>query len=114
MLTPEERQRIEAEERKKIAEEQYRAEVRSKLGAERPSKRTNYPLWLLGIGGSLIVLGFIWANSGKSTSGQDDAHVAQAASTPARMPVQKTRYVPANQKIATGQIVVKTIRWIDS
>jgi hypothetical protein len=31
MLTPEERQRIEDEERKRIAEEQYRAEVRTKL-----------------------------------------------------------------------------------
>jgi len=31
MLTPEERQRIEDEERKRIAEEQFRAEVRAKL-----------------------------------------------------------------------------------
>ena len=31
MLTPEERQRIEDEERKRIAEEQYRAEVRARF-----------------------------------------------------------------------------------
>jgi len=49
MLTP--------EERKRIAEEQYRAEVRSKLKGESraPVRQSNRLPWILGIGAVLIV-----------------------------------------------------------
>jgi hypothetical protein len=107
MLTPEERQRIEEEERKRIAEEQYRAEVRSKLKGESgaPDKQSSRLSWILGIGAVLIVGAIIWSNSNRPKTSDDGAPAAQAASKPA--PVPKTRYVPVNQKIATGQIVVK-------
>jgi hypothetical protein len=108
MLTPEERQRIEDEERKRIAEEQYRAEVRAKLQSPQaapPAKKSGSLGWILGIGAVLVIGAFILANSlsSRSKSSDDRTPVARAASAP----VPKTRYVPANQKIATGQIVVK-------
>jgi hypothetical protein len=46
-LTPEDKQRIEEEERKRAAEEQYRAEVRAKATGAKSSRP-----WVLG---SLIV-----------------------------------------------------------
>jgi hypothetical protein len=108
MLTPEGRQRIEEEERKRIAEEQYRAEVRSKLQGESgaPVKRPSRLPWILGIGAVLVVGAIIWLNrNSRPKAGDDGAPAAQAASKPA--PVPKTRYLPVNQKIATGQILVK-------
>ena len=88
MLTPEERQRIEEEEGKRIAEEQYRAEVRSKLKGQSspppPVKQSNRLPWILGIGAALIVGAIIWSGSGnRSSAGDDRAPVAQAASKPA-------------------------------
>jgi hypothetical protein len=108
MLTPEERQRIEEEERKRIAEEQYRAEVRAKLQGEPgvPVRKPNRIPWILGLGAVLIIGALVLTNSrSQSKTGDDGGTAAQAASNPA--PVPKTRYVPASQKIATGQIVVK-------
>jgi hypothetical protein len=107
MLTPEERQRIEEEERKRIAEEQYRAEVRSKLKGEsdEPDKQPNRLPWVIGIGVVLIVGAIIWANSNSRPKTDDGAPAAQVVAKPA--PVAKTRYKPVNQKIATGQILVK-------
>jgi hypothetical protein len=43
VLTPEEKQRIEDEEVKRIAEEQYRAEVRAKLHQGVPSPDGRFP-----------------------------------------------------------------------
>ena len=108
MLTPEERQRIEEEEGKRIAEEQYRAEVRAKLqGAPAaPARKPSRVPWILGVGAVLIIGALVLTNSrSQSKTGDDSGITAQAASNPA--PVQKTRYVPVNQKIATGQIVVR-------
>jgi hypothetical protein len=109
VLTPEERQRIEEEERKRIAEEQYRAEVRSKLKGElapgAPVEQRSRLPWILGTGAVLIVGAIVWSTSNQPKTGDDGASAAQAASKAA--PVRRTRYVPVNQKIATGQIVVK-------
>jgi len=106
MLTPEERQRIEDEERKRIAEEQYRAEVRAKLQADHgaPVRKSNRRLlpWVLGVGAVLIVGTLILSNS-NGTRSNDGTRVARAASAPE----PKTRYVPVDQKVATGQVVVR-------
>jgi hypothetical protein len=108
MLTPEERQRIEEEEGKRIAEEQYRAEVRAKLqGAPAATARkpSRVP-WILGVGAVLIIGTLVLTNSrSQSKTGDDNGTTAQAASNPA--PVLKTRYVPVSEKIASGQIIVK-------
>lgn len=110
MLTPEERQRIEDEERKRIAEEQYRAEVRAKLQQPQPYQpapveKPNRIPWILGIGAVLIAGAVLLSNnlSQSKASGDGGAPEARAASAP----VAKTRYVPATEKVATGQIIVK-------
>jgi len=108
MLTPEERQRIEEEENKRMAEEQYRAEVRAKLqGVPMPAENqpNRIPL-ILGIGAVLIIGTLVATNNNspsKTTEGGPPS--VQAASPP--VPVLKTRYVPARDKLATGQIIVK-------
>ena len=110
MLTPEERQRIEDEERKRIAEEQYRAEVRGKLQPT-AAKKSNGLLWVLGIAAVLVVGVLLFLANYKSQSKtSDDATPAApvaASSLPPLTPVAKTRYVPVSQNIASGQIVVK-------
>jgi hypothetical protein len=109
MLTPEERQRIEEEEGKRISEEQYRAEVRAKLqgGSVAPARKPAGRLpWILGLAAALVIGTIILMNNkGQSRTGNDSGATAQAASNPA--PVAKTRYVPVSQKIASGQIAVR-------
>ena len=122
MLTPEERQRIEDEERKRHAEEQYRAEVRANLQqqsqpanqAPAPVKTSNPIGWILGIAAVLVIgfLAIINTSTSRSKGTSDSAApLALASSKPAPEPVPepvlKTRYVPVSQKIATGQIIVK-------
>jgi hypothetical protein len=106
-LTPEDKQRIEEEERKRVSEEQYRAEFRSKLQGEpgAPIKKPNRIGWILGIVAVLIAATLIWSNSSRlKPSDNVAAPAADAASKPT--PVPKTRKVPVNLKIATGQIIV--------
>lgn len=108
MLTPEERQRIEEEEHRRIGEEQYRAAVRAKLQAEHapPVKRRNRVPWILGIGVVLILGTFVATNSRTpSKTGDTGGPAAEARSNLA--PVPPTRYRSFNQKVATGQIIVK-------
>ena len=107
MLTPEERQRIEEEERKRIAEEQYRAEVRARYQQphQTPVAKPNRIPWILGIG-AVLIAGTVFLTNIKSPSmigNNGGASVASAASAP----TAKTRYVPAKQEIATGQVTVK-------
>lgn len=125
MLTPEERQSIEEEERKRQAEEQYRAEVRAKLQPVVPPPMPDAPIesssslaWFVAIA-AVIVIAFVTASTSSDRSraeeGTDDSRaVARAASRPAPRPapVPKTRYVPVSQKIATGQITVKASRYV--
>jgi hypothetical protein len=112
MLTPEERQRIEDEERKRIAEEQYRAEVRARFQQPQqdppaPVEKPNRIPWILGIGVVLIAGAvLLTSNLGQSkVSGDGGVPEPRAASAPE--PVAKTRYVPATENIANGQIIVK-------
>jgi hypothetical protein len=122
-LTTEERQRIEDEERKRMAEEEYRAEIRAKLqGAAAPVKKSTSRMipWILGVGAALVIGMIVLTNSrSQSRIGDDSGTAAPAAlnSTPAAeppapaaeppAPVPKTRHIPVSQKIATGQIVVR-------
>ena len=107
MLTPEERERIEDEERKRIAEELYRAEVRARLQGEHgtPAKSPNRIPWILAGAAVLIIGAIVLTNSRSQPKTGDDGTVAQAAPNPA--PVPKTRYVPVSQEIAAGQIIVR-------
>jgi len=59
---------------------------------------------MLGWVGAGIVGAVIWANVGSSSKADSDPAAAQSASTPA---APRIRYVPASQKVATGQIAVK-------
>ena len=94
-LTAEEKQRIEEEERKRVAEEQYRAEVRAKVTRTRSGRP-----WVLGsLIVALIVAVMVWSNV--STSSYARAAHAAAKNEP------KIHWVPVEQKIATGQITVK-------
>jgi hypothetical protein len=63
-LSDEERRRIEQEEKVRLAEERYRAEVRERLtSAPEPKKpRSNRTLWIV-----LIVLFLLWAMSRSHT-----------------------------------------------
>ncbi len=111
-LSPEDKQRIEDEERRRISEEQYRAEVRSKLRGEPatvPVQRSN-TLWLLGIALALVIGGLVaWSiTSSNAVRPKDDAAATATVPKPSPLPtIPQTRYVPVDQKIATGQIIVK-------
>lgn len=111
-LSPEDKQRIEDEERRRISEEQYRAEVRSRLRGDTatvPVQRSNTP-WLLGIALALVIGGLLaWSiTSGSAVRPKDDAAATATAAKPSPLPtIPQTRYVPVDQKIATGQIIVK-------
>lgn len=109
MLTPEERQRIEEEERKRTAEEQYRAEVRARLQQAQPTpaRASNRLVWALAIGAVMVIGALILLNSSRSRSRTSDDGPSTSRPASAPVPVPKTRYVPVNQKIAAGQILVK-------
>jgi|SRR5471030_755930 hypothetical protein len=113
-LTPERRQQIEDEERQRLAEEQYRAQVRTNLStstgpsvppspsrAPEPEQRKSRVGWLLGILAVVAVGAVVLVNSSNRTSAPD----SPSGANPARAP--SVRYVPASQKIASGQIVVR-------
>lgn len=107
-LTPEDRQRIEDEERKRAAEEKYRTEVRAKLQSEHgaavqgPSRLP----WILGICAVFLIGGAVLLTTYRSDSKNSDRSTG-AQSGVSTAPTMKTRYVPVNQKIATGQIIIK-------
>jgi hypothetical protein len=121
MLTPEERQRIEDEERRKLAEEKYRAEVRAKLKNQNslapeiqpaPSTKPNRTPWMIGIGVALLVAIILltanlklFRNSPSDRSAPPDEPSTSSPVKPA--PAPQIRYVPVSTKIATGQIIVK-------
>lgn len=116
MLTPEERERIEDEERKRHAEEQYRAEVRSRLQPVSPPpmpapvKSANPLPWIVGIGAVVVIGALIMSNASTTSRAKDrdDAPAARAVSARvAAPPIPRTRYIPVSQKLATGQILVR-------
>jgi hypothetical protein len=114
-LTPERKQQIEEEERQLLEEEQYRAQVRASLNATpgpslppstprapEPEQRKSHVGLLLGILAVVIVGVVILINRNSArTPASDTPGIASAARTPS------VRYVPVDQKIASGQIVVR-------
>lgn len=126
-LTSEEKLRIEEEERRRIAEEQYRAEVRTRLqqpaGASQPplqpsvsspppsqpspkKSRSSFRTIALAVLAGAFVMAFI-ANINKG-----DGDPAGSASSVRASSLPTIRYVPVSQKIATGQIVVKSSGYV--
>ena len=112
MLTPEEKQRIEDEERRRVAEEQYRAEVRARL-QQPTTSRTNTSrgrdwLVILAVVFTVVVAAaLIVLNTRRNT---DSASGASRSIGTASAP--SVRYVPVNQKIASGQVVVKACNYV--
>ncbi len=110
------KQRIEEEELKLAAEERYRAEVRAKLRS--PAQRSTLLFLILGavVLIVLVVSAIVWSRTGapatKSSTNSGDTDAAQQAAKPSPLtpPVPKTRYVPVDQKIVTGQITLKARR----
>jgi hypothetical protein len=112
-LTPEDRQRIEEEERKRLAEEQYRAQVRRELAASQAaapggttqphSRPFRTALLFLGV---VIALCAIWLGVGHLIHTEETPEAAKDRAGSGIFP-PKVRYVPVSQKIANGQIVVK-------
>lgn len=118
-LTTEAKQRIEEEERRRISEERYRAEVRAKLQGESGAAKKKLDLpRVIGIGGigiALFIGAIIWANnSGGNRKHKSDSPSAAPAEAPAPVaaPILRTRYIPVDQKIASGQIEVKAQSYV--
>jgi hypothetical protein len=110
MLIPEEMARIEDEERKRHAEEQYRAQIRSALQQPaRPSALVNAPTatipksgggssFLRIIGGAALLLGVVWLGS----------NLVSRATSDSKEPFSPSiRYETKTDRVATGQIVVQ-------
>jgi hypothetical protein len=111
-LTPGRKQQIEEEERQRLAEEQYRAQVRAGLNPSAsqaapatPEHRKSHVGLLLGILAVVVaVAAVIIVNSNSTRSADSDSVTPRTARTSSAPSV---RYVPVSQKIATGQVVVK-------
>jgi hypothetical protein len=114
-LTPERKQQIEEEERARLAEEHYRAQVRASLNTTAsqsapppPEGRKSHVgllllIFAIGILAIVLVGAAIVLNSNARSTDSDVAtpRSARGSSAPS------VRYVPMSQKIATGQVVVK-------
>jgi hypothetical protein len=114
MLTPEERQRIEDEEKQRFAEEQYRAEVRARLqepATPRPrtSRRRDWMAILAIILVAVVVTALLVLKTRRST----DLESASGAPRPVgATPAPSVRYVTVNQRVASGQVVVKARSYV--
>jgi hypothetical protein len=98
--------RIEEEEEERAAEDRYRAEIRAKQqGKSAPFSKPRLP-WIAGIGTILVVGAIVWWNiAGRKLAPTSGYAPSAQASKPT--PVLQTRYVPVDQKIASGQILVR-------
>ena len=110
-LAPERKQQIEEEERQRLAEEQYRAQVRASLkttGSQAapaaPERRKSHVGLLLAILAVVVVGTVILVNSNSTRSTDSDGSTPRASRASSAPSV---RYVPVSQKIASGQVVVK-------
>jgi hypothetical protein len=111
MLTPEEKQRIEEEERKRHAEEQYRAQVRSQLqqptAAIAPPQQSPAKSWsslkiLAGVAAcvvSVVIVANLASNSARKATA--------SGGTPSPLFAPQPHYVPMTTSIASGQVVVR-------
>lgn len=113
-LTPERRQQIEEEERQRLAEEQYRAQIRANLTANpqpsamhaaEPEQRSSAGKWLLGVVIVFLVIFLVLVSNRRNPPAAAETPTRGSSATPARMP--SIRYVPVSQKLASGQIVVR-------
>lgn len=107
-LTPDRKRQIEEEERQRLAEEQYRTQVRASLDTPAPQtapaapQRRKSHVGLLLVILAVVAVGALVVNFiTRSTDSGSAAARARASSAPS------VRYVPISQKIATGQVVVK-------
>lgn len=113
-LTSEHKQRIQKEEEQRIAEERYRAQIRSQLKPEsapelplysrsepEPDNRSNIGL-MVGLVAVLVLGGIAFLKLYRPAPGPGDPAPGRAAG--AFSP--RIRYVPVSQSIANGQITV--------
>jgi hypothetical protein len=102
MLTPEERQRIEAEEQKRITEEAYRTEVRSRLsGPTLTVVQKKWPSWRT-VAGAILALAIVILVVTALPSNRTASGSFASPLLPSR-----ARYIPVTQKVTDGQTVVK-------
>jgi hypothetical protein len=113
-LTPEQRQRIEAEERGRLAEEQYRAQVRERLRpvglASLPSPPPRAEPEERGFPTGLVIGNVVAAAVAMLVVTQGFTNRAQnpvAPEQPTATASPRVRYVPATESIASGQLTVK-------
>jgi len=106
-LTPEEKHRIEEEERKRFAEEQYRAQVRASLNSSpaadaAPEKKSTNPGWYLIAAVGIVALFIV----GRAFLTSDDRPKPASPSSTPLPSIAPIRYVPVATKVASGQIVI--------
>jgi hypothetical protein len=116
-LTPDQKQRIEDEERTRLAEERYRAQVRARLDSgnsptsvgsrllypdSEPVEQSHLGL-ILAIVAIVVVGGFLLVRLNRPSPDPGDS----AAGAPAIGFAPRTRYAPVTQSIASGQITVQ-------
>jgi hypothetical protein len=117
MLTPEDMKRIEEEEWKRIAEEQYRGEFRAKLQQSVPlpqpqaaappkPKRTRTLVAALVVALVALTVILITVLSSRRNPLSGEADPTEMAARPASAPPPSIRYIPVTQPITSGQLVV--------
>jgi len=90
-LTPEEKLRIEGEERRRVSEEQYRAEVRAKLqGESAPIKQSPF-LWVMGVGVIVVTSAIVLS----STLGRKSTPTSEGTDMKERCAAMES-WIPAN------------------
>jgi hypothetical protein len=106
MLTPDEMARIEEEENKKHAEEQYRRDIRSRLeGQAKPKRGLSMIQKLAGV--ALLCIGIvIVVAKTNSTAAATDEWPSSLPPKPSLSSAPRVRYVSENEQIASGQVVV--------
>lgn len=121
MLSPEDRARIEREERQKVEEERYRAEVRSRYQGEETQQASpatarsgGFPLgWILVVAVVAAAV-FLFSSSARETKRSDSAKIATPVS-PAAMPIVRqpvVRFIPEQMPIYHGQLIVKAGQYV--
>ena len=113
-LTPERKQQIEEEEKLRLAEEQYRTQVRASLNTTAsqtapaaPERRKSFEerhVGLLLVILAVVVIGVVIVFNLNTRSTDSDAATPRSARSSS---APRVRYVPVSQKLATGQVVVK-------
>lgn len=106
MLTPEEMARIEEEENKKHAEDQYRRDVRSRLEqSAKPKTGLSTLQKLAGVALLCIAIGTVIVKT-NSTAAANDEWPSSLPPKPSLSTAPRVRYVSENEPIASGQVVV--------